>query len=155
MKNLTLWIVIAIAASVLSCDQNKEGNTPEQVKAAFAEKFPEVKEAEWERENETEWEAEFDMDGKEYSANFTNKGEWMETEYAIKASDISEDIHAILATNFSDFEIEEAEIVETPQGQSYEFEIEQGETEYEVAIDANGNLTKKEQREEEDEYDED
>ena len=57
--------------------------------------------------------------------------------------------------NFSDYEIEEPEVAETPSGKSYEMEIEVGEEEYEVTIDPQGNLTKKKEGEENDENDED
>lgn len=155
MKNVALIIALAIAVSLQSCAQNKDdGKAPEKVKAAFNQKFPKAKKVEWEKENEAEWEAEFKMDGKEYSANFSADGEWVETEYEIKESQIPENILAILNSNFTDYEIEGAEIAETAAGKSYEFEIEQDEDEFEVVIDAKGNLTKK-KSEEEDENDED
>ena len=94
------------------------------------------------------------MDGKEYSANFSLNGDWMETEYEIKESAIPANIKTILDNNFSNYEIEEAEIAETSSGNSYEFEIEQGEEVFEVVIDAQGNVSQK-KKDEEDDDDED
>ncbi|PIB34966.1 hypothetical protein BFP72_05950 [Reichenbachiella sp. 5M10] len=157
MKNLMLITVLLIAFIMQSCAQKSDSkNVPEKVLSAFKAKFPDAKKVEWEMENDTEWEAEFKRNGKEYSANFGTDGEWSETEYEIKASEIPANIRAILDQNFSDYEIEEPEVTETPQGNSYEMEIEAGEEEFEVAIDTKGKLTKKKEEEDEDnEEDED
>jgi len=71
-------------ATLQSCGQS----VPEKVKSAFAGKFPNASSVKWDKENDEEWEAEFKMDGKEYSANFTVDGNWKETEYEIKKSEI-------------------------------------------------------------------
>lgn len=148
MKNLIVTMALLVAFSTTSCAQ-KKSDVPQKVKSAFDQKFPNAKKVSWELEDETEWEAEFKMNGKEYSANFSLNGEWKETEYEIKKSKIPANIKAILDQNFTDYDIEGAEIAETASGKSYEFEIEVGEEESEVVIDANGKLTKKKESEDE------
>jgi hypothetical protein len=144
MKNLLLITVLSIAIGTQSCEQKASGDsTPEKVLSTFNQKFPNAKDVEWEKEDATEWEAEFNMDGKEYSANFSVNGDWKETEYEIEEADLPADIRALLDQNFSDYEIEEAEIAETAAGKSFELAIEVGEEEFEVVIDSQGNLTKK------------
>jgi hypothetical protein len=156
MKHLMLITVLSVAFSMQSCAQKSNSkNSPEKVFSAFKAKFPDAKKVEWEMENDSEWEAEFKLNGKEYSANFSTDGEWRETEYEIKESEIPSNIRAILDQNFSDYEIEEPEVAESSSGKSYEMEIEVGEEEYEVTIDTQGNLTKKKESEENDENDED
>lgn len=156
MKNLMLITVLWVAFSMQSCAQKSDSkDVPEKVLSAFNAKFPDAKKVEWEMENVSEWEAEFKWSGKEYSANFSTNGEWRETEYEIKETEIPSNIRAILDQKFSDYEIEEAEVAEAPSGKSYEMEIEVGEEEYEVTIDTQGNLTKKKKSEENDENDED
>lgn len=156
MKNLSLILILAIAFFTQSCAQDEAGkDTPAAVKSAFSQKFPKAKKVKWEKENANEWEAEFKMNGKEYSANFASNGDWTETEYEIRKSDIPADIMAILDANFTDYEIEEAEVAETAAGKSYEFEIEQGEEEFEVVIDAQGKLTRKKEDEKNENDDED
>lgn len=147
MKNLILTMALLMAISTVSCAQQKE--VPQNVKTAFSQKFPNAKKVSWEMEDASEWEAEFKMNGKEYSANFSLKGEWKETEYEIKKSEIPANIKAILDRNFTDYDIEGAEIAETASGKSYEFEIEVGEEEFEVVIDAQGKLTKKKESDDE------
>jgi hypothetical protein len=156
MKNLMLTTVLLVAFSMQSCAQNSDSkNVPKKVLSALNAKFPDAKKVEWEMENDSEWEAEFKWNGKEYSANFSTDGVWRETEYEIEETEIPSNIRAILDQNFSDYEIEEPEVAETPSGKSYEMEIEVGEEGYDVTIDSKGNLSKKKQSEENDENDED
>ena len=124
MKNLILLIMIASIVSLNSCCQLSKG-VPEKVTSSFIQKFPDVQNVKWEKENDQEWEAEFEMDGKEYSANYNIDGTWLETEYAVK--DIPAAIQATLDSEFPGFEIEESEISETPKGTFYEFEMKKGE----------------------------
>lgn len=144
MKNVIFILVYSLGFTLYSCAQTKnDTNAPEKVTLAFTQKFPTAKKVKWDKENESEWEAEFKLDGKEYSANFALNGDWQETEHEIKESEIPANVLAILNQNFSKFEIEESEISETNTGKAYEFEIEVDEAKYEVSIDAQGKLTKK------------
>ena len=119
-------------------------DAPQKVRKAFAKKFPNIKKVKWEKESDTEWEGEFKMKGIEYSANYLQDGTWQETEHEIKKKSIPASIKTTLETEFSGYEIEEAEISETKDGSVYEFELEKGEEELEVVIDNNGKVIKKE-----------
>jgi len=119
-------------------------DAPKKVKDAFAKKFPMVKKAKWEKENDTEWEAEFKIKGTEYSANFMEDGTWKETEHEIKKNAIPANVKTTLDTQFSGYRIEEAEISETSENSVFEFELEKGEQVMEVAIDTHGKVIKKE-----------
>lgn len=144
MKNFMLFTVLFVGFTIQSYAQKSESEVvPEKVLTTFNTKFPKAKKIEWEMENESEWEAEFKMDGKEYSANFSVGGEWKETEFEIKKSDIPENIIAILVSNLTDYELKKAEVAETISGKSYEFEVEQKEEEFEVVIDSQRKFTKK------------
>lgn len=132
-----------------ACAQSTE--VPQAITEAFSKKFPEAKKVKWDKENAAEWEAEFKMNGTEYSANFTSAGEWTETEHEIKTSEIPAAVKATLDQDFKDYEIEEAEISVTKEGKVYEFELEKDETALEVAIDVNGKIVTKEVKEEEEE----
>lgn len=143
--------MILAVFSFSACGQNKE--VPAKIKTAFEQKFPTAQKVKWDKENETEWEAEFKMNGKEFSANFSSDGEWMETEYEIEKSEIPQIVKQTLDTEFAGYDIEEAEISETTDGKVYEFALEKDETEMEVAISPDGKVVKKEVKKEEDEED--
>lgn len=87
MKNFMLVIAAAAMISFNACGQNAK-DVPAKVKAGFDQKFPGVQNVKWGKENANEWEAEFKMNAKEYSANFNADGSWLETEYEISASEI-------------------------------------------------------------------
>ena len=115
-------------------------DAPQKVKDAFSKRFPEAKKVKWEKENVTEWEADFKIKGMEYSANFLEDGFWKETEHEIKRNAIPLNIKTTLNTEFSGYKIEEAEVSETQDGSVYEFELEKEEVLMEVTIDMKGKV---------------
>lgn len=153
MKNLVLVFFVFAIFSFSACGQKE--NVPTKVKTAFSEKFPYAKKVKWDKENAKEWEAEFKMNGKEYSSNFTLEGTWKETEYEIKKTEIPDAVQISIAENFKDYKIKEAEISETAKGKFYEFELKKGEAEFEVAFSPKGELVKKEEKKEDDDEDND
>lgn len=141
----TLKVILGIfLVTILFAFTSRGDKAPQKVKDAFAKKFPTAKKVKWEKESTTEWEAEFKINKVEYSANFLADGTWTETEHEIDENDIPQNVKAVLASSFPGYEMEEAEISETQNGTVYEFEIEKGETEIEVAIDLNGKLINQE-----------
>lgn len=151
MKKTITMMTLLVGATLMSCAQS----TPAKVTEAFKSKFPNAKSVEWEKENDTEWEAEFKLNGIEYSANFGTDGTWKETEHEIKVNELPESVKNTLANEFSEYEIEEAEMVETPDFNGYEVEIEKGEETMEVVFDKSGKVIKKKIENEENEDDED
>lgn len=128
---------------------------PTEVTTAFSQKFPTAKKVRWDKEKETEWEAEFKVDGKEFSANFTSEGIWKETEHEISKAEIPEDVNMTLKSEFADYKIEEPEVSETAAGKVYEFIIEKKDSKLEVAIAPDGKVLKKEVKKDEDQEDND
>ena len=139
--------------ALTACGQKE--NVPAKVKTAFEQKFPSATKVNWDKENATEWEAEFKMDSKEYSANFSSDGKWLETEYEISKSAIPQAVNSTLENDFSGYKIEKTEMSETADGKVYEFELKKGKSNLEVAISPDGKVVKKEVKEEDDENDED
>lgn len=148
MKNLFLMIAVVAMFSLNACAQ-KNKDVPEKVKTSFNQKFPNAQKVKWDKENETEWEAEFKMNGEEYSANFNSDGTWMETEYEIEESAIPKAVQETLSTVYKGYDIEDVEVSETADGKVYEFGLEKDETDLEVAIAPSGKVVKKEVKEEE------
>ncbi len=146
-------LTVNLSYVLLGCAQNTL--VPKLVSEAFAQKFPSAKKPQWEKESDTEWEAEFKLDGVEFSANFQEDGTWMETEHEIKLKEVPENLRGSLKANFADYKVEEVEVSETEEGTIYEFELEKGSEAWEVAIDLNGTVVKKESMEEEGEQDRD
>jgi hypothetical protein len=128
---------------------------PQAVLKSFEARFPKAQNVKWDTEKESQWEAEFNVEGRELSACFDSNGKWLETESKIHKKDLPAEIFKSLSLRFDDFEIEEAESIESPDQSGYEVILEKHETEVEVFIDKSGIITindvKVDEEEEEDE----
>ena len=157
MKKVIFMSLITLGFCNPYMAQNKsEAILPEIVLQAFNERFPDAKRVDWEQENDQEWEAEFKWNHAKYSANFDLKGKWLETEHEIEPTDIPANILNILDAylnkqDYVKYEIEEAEIVESPSGIGYELELEVKNMEYEVYINPLGEIKMAIESEEQDE----
>jgi uncharacterized membrane protein YkoI len=138
----TAILLVGLSGGLIAFGLKTE--VPQKVKDAFTQKFPTAKAIKWDKESDSEWEAEFKMNGVEYSANFLADGTWKETEHELAKKEIPAAIYASLMKEFPLYKVEEAEISETKDGSVYEFAIEKGKTEMEVVVDMNGKIVKKE-----------
>ena len=154
MKKLMLFVSAAFLVGTVACGQ-KQANVPANVKSAFSEKFSNVSKVKWSQENKQEWEAEFKKDGKNYSANFDNSGNWKETEYEISKKEIPAAVQSTLKKEFQGYKTEESEVSETNEGKMYEFMLEKADKNMEVGISPSGKVLKKEQVNEDEEGDKD
>jgi hypothetical protein len=154
MKNLVMAIVVVAFVSLNACGQAKK-EAPANIKTAFSQKFPKATKVKWENENDKEWEAEFKMDGKEYSASYDLNGAWMETENEISAKEIPAAVKTTLDKEFAGYKVGESEISENAEGKVYEFELKKGGDKLETSIDLTGKLIKKEQKKDNDKEDKD
>jgi len=137
-------VLVFIAALIISFDASAQipKDLPAKVKTSFDQKFPGAQKVKWSKENATEWEAEFKMDAKEYSANFNSEGLWLETEYEISADEIPAAVTKTLTKEFPGYKIVESEVSETYKGKVYEFVIKTGSKKQEVVFDENGVIQK-------------
>lgn len=148
MKYTMLFFVLALSSGYAQAQKLKESEVPVAVKSAFAKRFPAVKHATWSKEDVTAFEAEFEVNHLEQSANFDAAGTWLATETEIKKGDLPSAVQATLSKEFAGYKIEEAEKAETSTGVFYEVEVEKGKTTYEVQISLEGKvLSKKEEKE--------
>lgn len=145
MKILGMITAMAFTISMVSCANAQDA--PQIVKSAFSNKFPTAKSVKWSKESDDEWEAEFKMNGTEYSANFTPAGEWKETEHEIAMKDVPQTVQNALNTSFASYKVDEPEICETSEGMVYEFEMKKDGQKMEVAFDSQGKVVKKEMKE--------
>jgi len=148
MKILSVLLVVLFSVLLISCDQQKV-NIPDSVKVSFEEMFPDATEVEWEMENDNGWEADFELDGKEASACFTINGEWIETEYEVE--DLPETIETIVNETYPGYKIDEIDMVESPEFNGYEIELENGEEELEILVTRNGEIVEVDMNQDENE----
>jgi len=143
MKKSILVLAAATLISVTAFTQNAK-DLPAKVKASFDQKFSGAQKVKCGKENATEWEAEFTLNNKEYSANFNADGAWLETEYKIAEKEIPVAVATTLRKEFPGYKLLESEVSETAKGKVFEFEVQTGKAKMEVAVNADGTLIKKE-----------
>lgn len=143
-------IQVMLATGILSLTMNAcAQNAPKEVTDAFSKKYASAKDVKWEMEDDGIWEVEFHINSGEFSAEYTSSGEWIQTENEIKVAALPENIKKLIKADFSGFEIEEAEQVETPHYKGYEVELEKGDHKIEVVYDEAGKIMKKTSKTEE------
>ena len=140
MKNL---ILVIAATAFISLSVSAQKNVPATVKTAFSQKFAKATDVKWGKEGKTEWEAEFKMDGKSYSANFDLKGVWTETEYKIAENEIPAAIKTVIQKEYASSKFKAAEVSETPKGKIVEVTFIKGKKTVEVCFDENAKVLKK------------
>ena len=149
-----LFIVLLSAALMcnVACAQKlSPDKIPAEVLTAFNSKFPGATKVKWEMEDKTEYEAVFNLNGEETSANFDLTGKWLETETEIKVSALPAVIQEVIAKDFAGFKINEAgKTVTAKDGMQYEVEIEKGEKTFDVLFTSDGKMLSKKELEEDD-----
>lgn len=156
MNKIFIITLVLCTFFFAACGQNSD--VPSKVKTAFKNKISNAKNLEWEFDKEDNlWEAEYKINNTEYTSVFTKEGSWIETEHSIKHSDLPQAVKNTLKADYPEYEIEEIEFVETPEGKYYELEVEleneNKEVEYELLIKADGKVVKKEEEKDEKEED--
>jgi len=129
---------------------------PKNIVKSFKEKAPYAQEPEWKYdEGENRWEVDYEQEKKECSMAFNRSGDWLETEMEMKMKDLPEAVRATIKKDFADYDVEEVEYVETPEGSFYELEAETKEDgeerEYEFKISPEGEVVSKMEEKEDDE----
>lgn len=142
MKKYSMILAaMLLAFSFSACSQTK---VPEAVKTAFNKKFPTVKKVDWGKEGKTEWEAEFELNEKDMSANFDPQGNWKETETDLEEDDVPSMVMNVLNAKFPGYKVKDAAFTETPKFSAYEIVIKKGESKKEVIMDKTGKILKTE-----------
>ena len=154
MKNIG-W---SVAALLLSASIGfAQGEALAEAQKTLKEKYPAANSVKWEKETDGGWEAEFTINGNETSVEFDSKGTWKQTETEIETSDLPEAVLDAIKTKYAEYSVEEAEMVETADGEVvYEVDFKKGKTEMELLFASDGSVIKTmNEDEDEEEVDED
>ena len=145
MKKTILLLFTAVIMSNAACAQKISADkVPAAVTSAFKTKFPTATKPIWEMENKIEFEVNFKRNDEDVSANFDNKGKWLETETKIGVSALPPAIQSTLKKEFAGFKLNEASKIERiKNGNYYEAEIEKDEEAFDVLLSAEGRVVTK------------
>ena len=116
-----------------------QSNTPVTVTSAFKQKFPNAKSVKWNKENAHEYEASFELDAAKYSANFSNNGDWLETESPVSFDQLPEKVQKVFNVSHKSTAIMAVSKIETAKRiTKYEIEIKEGKKTVELFYLADG-----------------
>ena len=133
-------MMVCLAAISLSCFAI---DVPKVVTDAFAKKFSGATNIKWGKENAKEYEAEFKMNGKAMSANFSAEGNWIETEAAINVSELPAVVVSSISAKYPGYNISGVFKIEKADGNTtYEAEIKKGSKKAEVILTSDGMIIK-------------
>lgn len=120
MKKIIFVAMALVCAYATSFAQSK---TPMAVTTAFSQKFPNATKVKWDKENAHECEVSFIWKGEKHSANFSDTGEWLETESPISFNLLPEKVQATLNSAHKGATIKAVAKIETSKGIT-KFEVE-------------------------------
>lgn len=140
MKKIIFVATVIICAIATSFAQSK---TPTAVTTAFNQKFSNATKVKWDKENAHEYEAGFEWKGAKYSANFSDTGEWLETESPITFNQLPEKVQTVFNGSHKGATVKAVAKIETSKGiTKYEVEIKQGVKTVELFYTTDGTETK-------------
>ena len=124
MNKIILTAMVLLGTYATSFAQSK---TPTAVTTAFNQKFPNATKVKWEKESTNNYEAAFELKGEKYSANFSEKGEWLETESTFTFNQLPEKVQTAFTSSHKGKKPKAVSKIETlNQGTIYELEILKG-----------------------------
>jgi hypothetical protein len=145
MKNVILTVVTVFAINTVFAQKVKESEVPAAVKSSFQNSYKGAKAEKWEKEKDGNYEAEFDWNKAEMSANFNADGKLIQSEQEIKTTELPKTVSDYVTKNYAGYTISEAaKITDAAGAISYEAEVKKGKEEMDLIFDSNGNFLKKE-----------
>jgi Putative beta-lactamase-inhibitor-like, PepSY-like len=136
-KYIAFSIMLSICCLWGFTQKIKESDVPAAVKASFGKLFP-GNSAKWEKEDGN-YEAGFKKEGKTMSATFQTDGTFMESETAIKESELPPSVINYLQANYTNKKIKESAKITNATGViTYEAEVDKKD----LIFDSNGKFLK-------------
>jgi hypothetical protein len=138
MKNI-FFVALAIVCS--SATISAQSKAPKEVETAFYSKFPKATKVKWDKENATEYEASFTENNIKQSANYSSKGEWLETESPTTFVQLPAKVQNTFNTSHKGAKIKAVAKIENNKGETqYEIEVKKGLKTVEYFYNQDGKL---------------
>ncbi|WP_298647122.1 PepSY-like domain-containing protein [uncultured Proteiniphilum sp.] len=139
---LTMLALAVITMPFLSCDDDYlPGTATNGIKVFIEEKYPDARILEIERDDNRTIEADVLHDNVSKEVVFDLNNNWLRTSWDMRISDLPQEVRNIINDPaYTGYHIDDADFVETPQGNYYLLELEKGNSEVKVKIDGTGKV---------------
>lgn len=117
---------------------------PAEVTSSFTARYPQATEVEW-RDKLTGFAASFNIDGTDYVATFSNKGEWESTEQGFNQSDLPKSVQdGFEKSKYADWDVNQVTKIEMPNDVlQYRIEVGKGDiNKKNLYFNSNGRMLK-------------
>lgn len=137
------YFFVALAIAYSSATLLAQTKTTKEVENAFTAKFPKATNVKWDKENAHEFEASFLENGMKHSANFSDKGTWLETESEITFDKLPMKIQTAFNASHKVAKIKAVAKIETSTKETnYEIEVKKSLKTVEYLYNSEGKLIK-------------
>ena len=147
MKFIYLILIVLLITSIVTAQEKKisESEVPKVVVDSFRIKYPEVKTIRWVSEDNN-YEVTFKLEGIKYEANYSSKGEWIETARTFKKLELPDSVKTTLQSgDYAKWKIISLQKVETPEYKLlYMVEVSKNKESKELYFTPEGVLVKEE-----------
>lgn len=145
MKRQTILIMLTLAVLTLpflSCDDDFVSETvSKDIKAFIENKYPGAQVIKIEREDNKNIEADIIHDKLSKEVVFDLKNNWLHTSWDVRISELPQAVSDIVNDPaYAGYHIDDADFVETPNGNYYLLELEKGNSERNVRVDETGKV---------------
>ena len=148
MKKILIVSIGLLMVSNLFAQKIAPDNVPADVRSTFKNKYSSAEKVSWQLDYDN-YVAEFTFLNSKMSSMFDKEGNWLETHYFIKSTELPKEVKDSVTKQFgtllSMYTIEDAEKIESKDKDLYyKLEVEKAGTTYNMMYSENGKTLKKE-----------
>lgn len=135
--------ILTVISFLLLSTLTFASNIPITVQKAFELTFPNATAVKWDKENAQEYEIFFKWKGEKHSANFSDSGEWLETESSSTFNQLPDKAQTAFNASHKGAIVKAVATIETSKDVTkYEIEFKYGGKTVELFYTADGGETK-------------
>ncbi|MEJ8804503.1 PepSY-like domain-containing protein [Pontibacter sp. H249] len=142
MKRIAVSVLTASFSSLflLSCVSQSvpQNKVPSVVVNALSSNYANAANVEWEKVEDT-YEAEFEVDSKEYTVQLSTAGNVMQTKYDVAETELPEAIKNTISSKYQSYKLDDIELLEKGGQQYYQVELEGQTEDKNLVLDNSGN----------------
>lgn len=143
-KTLVSIVSLLLLSSAITAQNIENSSVPDQIVATFNTAFLNPADVKWEMDYDN-YKAKFEKSKVETIVTYNKDGKWLMTETPVTHKSLPAAVKSCLTKQFDIYKENDIEKVSTPEGVSYEIDLEYNQMNYEVVISENGELIKKDQ----------